>query len=155
MVERQLDLLKGPRQRGVRPTGATEFEMHCVIADYLRVGKAPGWLWFHPPNGGERSAIWKENKDGTITRRSIEGGRLKRMGARAGVSDFILIQPGGARVHVLELKRRGEKPTESQLLFMDEVEQAGGKVAWVDTVDDALAVLEGWGAIRRQVRVSV
>ena len=89
---RQLSLLKGPRQRGIRPPRASEFATHCAIADTLRVGISPGWIWFHPPNGELRL-------DGA-------GARLKRMGTKPGASDFILIAPPAGRSHALELKRR-------------------------------------------------
>lgn len=144
MAERQLDLLKGPRQRGTIAAGPTEFEMHCVVADYLRHGLSEKWVWFHPPNGGERAATF--NSKGQ--RSSAEGGRLKRMGTRPGTSDFVFSAPPNGRFHALELKRKGEKPTEVQFAFLDDIEASGGIVAWVDSVNDAIAILRRWGAIR-------
>lgn len=143
---RQLDLLKGKRQKGKLPPGPTEFQIHCAVADYLRAGKSKGWLWFHPPNGGERPAIYRDG-----TRRSPEGGRLQRMGARAGVSDIVLASPPYARMHVLELKRKGEKPSPEQWAFMDEVVICGGVARWADNVDAALEILREWGAVRAKV----
>lgn len=147
MVYRQLDLLKGPRQKGTVLRGPTEFEIHCVIADYLRAGLSSKWVWFHPPNGGERSANFVNGK-----RVSFEGGRLKRMGARPGVSDIVLFAPPQAQAHVLEIKRKGETPSDAQYAFMNETEMSGGVAAWVDNVDDALAVLRRWGAVKSTIK---
>ena len=82
-------------------------------------------MWFHPPNGGERPAF--VNKKGK--RVSIEGGRLQRMGTKPGVSDFILVAPTCGRLHALELKAKGEKPSEAQVQFLNAVLDAGGKAA--------------------------
>src|SRR5262245_23445422 len=135
MTTSQLDLLN-PRRRKLPPP-AKEFEVHCMVADMLARWKAPKWVAFHVPNGEARD--------------EITGGRLKRMGTRRGVSDFILIAPPNGRAHVLELKRRGCKPTTDQYVFLLEVETAGGVSAWVDSFDQAMAVLKKWGAVRATV----
>jgi hypothetical protein len=144
---RQLDLLKGPRQRGVRPPPASEFPVHCMIADTLRRSLSFGWVWFHPPNGGERPAFI--NKAGK--RVSFEGSRLQRMGALPGAADFILIAPPAGRVHALELKRWGVTPSDAQFDFLARVAAAGGQTAWVDNFDAAIHVLKSWGAVRVKV----
>jgi hypothetical protein len=146
---RQLSLFKGKRQRGIKPTGPSEFEIHCMIADYLRRGIAPGWTWFHPPNGGERPAII--NKAGK--RISPEGGRLQRMGARPGVSDIILAGPPHGTIHALELKQKGAKPNAEQDVFMAEVIAAGGRADWADNVNDAVAILTRWGAVSTRLHI--
>ena len=120
-----------------------EIEVHCMIADVLRQGLAPGWLWWHTPNGGERPAFI--NAKGK--RVSIEAARLKRMGAKPGVSDFLLLSPIGD-FHALELKREGETPTDDQTVFLAAVARAGCKSAWVDNFDDAMRILRDWGALR-------
>lgn len=141
---RQLDLLKDPRrQRGTKPPPALERQTHIAIADTIRVSIVPGWIWFHPPNGGERPAKWIKGR-----RISIEGGLLKRMGAKAGVSDFVFAAPPRARLHALELKRQGEQPTDEQIAFLEEVRAAGGQAAWVDNYREAIDVLTSWGAVR-------
>lgn len=75
------------------------------------------------------------------------------MGVRPGVSDFILIHPVGGRVHALELKREGEKPTAVQIEFMNDVKLAGGVADWVDTYKAAVEVLKGWGALPDKIKV--
>jgi hypothetical protein len=111
-----------------------EEAVHRTLAGLLNVALKPGWLWWHTPNGEYRDK-------GTA-------GRLKAMGVKAGVSDFILIAPPSGRVHALELKRETLKPSEAQELFMDAVRAAGGEAAWTDSFEAALQVLKGWGAVR-------
>jgi hypothetical protein len=137
MVERQLDLLKGKRQKGITPPGPSEFEIHCMVADYLRNGLAPGWMWFHPANGELRN--------------KATGGRLKRMGVVPGVSDIILHAAPYATLHALELKRKGEKLRDDQRIWMQAVLSIGGKAEWADTVEHAVLILTRWGAISTRI----
>jgi hypothetical protein len=137
MEERQLDIFKTKRQKGVKPKGPSEFQIHCTVADYLRHGIAPGWSWFHPANGELRN--------------KATAGRLKRMGVKPGVSDIVLIRKPFAQLHTLELKRGKEKPTEAQIEWMTEVINLGGVSAWADNVEDAMAILRSWGAIRTSI----
>jgi hypothetical protein len=146
----QLSFFAGPRQRGRKPPPAPEFAVHCMVADTLRRWASPGWVWFHPPNGGERPAF--VNRHGK--RISVEGGRLQRMGARPGVSDFLLVAPAGGRLHALELKRRGDRPDEAQTAFLEAVRAAGGISAWTDSYQGAIEILKGWGALRTRIEVA-
>jgi hypothetical protein len=126
----QLDLYP-TRRRRMPP--AFEFEVHCMVADFLRKRLVPGWLWWHTPNGEARS--------------KATAGRLKRMGVLPGVSDFLLLSPDG-QLYALELKRQGEKPTNDQRVFLEAVEAAGGTSGWIDSFNDAVKVLKAWGAVR-------
>jgi hypothetical protein len=139
MVERQLDLLKGKRQKGITPPGPTEFEIHCTVADYLRNGLAPGWMWFHPANGELRN--------------KATGGRLKRMGVKPGASDILLACAPFARLHALELKRKGEKLRADQREWMAEVVFIGGEAAWADSVEGAIQILTDWGAVSTRIHL--
>lgn len=120
-----------------------ELEVHFMIADALSYGIEPGWFWWHTPNGGERVAFI--NAKGK--RVSPEAARLKRMGVKPGISDFLLLSPTGD-LHALELKREGKIPTVDQLYFLRIVDRSGGQAAWVDNFDDAMSVLKNWGALR-------
>jgi hypothetical protein len=122
-------------KRVSKAPSALEVQTHIAIADLLRIGLAPRWLWFHPPNGGWRA--------------TTTGGLLKRMGARRGASDFILI--GHGHPFAMELKREGEKPTPEQLAFGRDWQTAGGTFAWVDTYKAAEAQLRLWGALKDSV----
>jgi len=127
----QLDLYPTRRRRA---PPALEFAVHCLIADLLRVSISPGWLWWHTPNGEARS--------------KATAGRLKRMGVKPGVSDFLLVGPPYARLHALELKRSGYAPTADQNRFLQCIVDAGGVAEWVDSFDAAVRVLKSWGAVR-------
>jgi len=127
----QLDMFT--KRKAKRPPAPPEMAIHCVVADALRVSARAGWVWFHVPNGELRT-------DAT-------GQKLKRMGVKPGVSDFILVG-GGGRVHALELKARNRKPTEAQYEFLLAIEAAGGLTAWTDQAGEALRILKEWGALR-------
>jgi hypothetical protein len=136
----QPDLLKGPRQRGVHPPAAKEVATHCAIADAIRATRLnPGWTWWHTPNGGWRT--------------KAEAGMFQRMGVDPGVPDFLLFGPPHARLHGYELKRRGEHPTEAQIVWGRALLNAGGLWAWGDTYDAAIAQLIAWDALRDRIRL--
>lgn len=134
MSERQLDILKGPRQRGVtRKDLATEFSLHCAIADTLRVSLNKGWLWYHPPNGGWRT--------------KVEAAKFRRMGVRPGVPDIILIDMTGKHYY-LELKTKYGKLTDEQAAFgLALIERnVPWRGAW--SYEEAVDILREWGAVR-------
>jgi hypothetical protein len=122
------------RRRGKRLPPAREFAVHAMIADTLRLSIMPAWVWWHTPNGGART--------------KAEAGMLFRMGTKAGVSDFLLLGPPAGRLHALELKRAGIRPTEQQIAFLEAVRRAGGRADWTDNYDDAIRILADWGAVR-------
>ena len=98
---RQLSLFKGPKQRGVRPPPALEFNSHVVVADLCRRWMNPGWRFTHIPSGEHRDhRIGRNGK-----RYSPTGNRLKRMGLIPGWPDFVFAGPV-AHVAWLELKRK-------------------------------------------------
>jgi hypothetical protein len=133
----QVDLFS---KRIRKPRAAPEMALHGMVADTLRISASSGWIWFHVPNGGWRSAA--------------EAGKFKRMGVKAGVSDFLLVAPHGACLHALELKRRGEKMTVEQKAFHTLLIHAGGHAACVDSYEAALIQLKLWGAVSDRVKVS-
>jgi len=129
----QVDLFTR-RVRTIKAPDPKEQAIHIALADTLRKGGlAPDWMGWHCPNGELRT-------DAT-------GALLQRMGVQPGVSDVHLLDPHG-RFYALELKRKGKKPTDAQLLWMAEVgKRQECRVAWADSYDDAMAILRGWGAI--------
>ncbi len=124
--------------RPKKPPPPIERRTHIALADLLQRAITPGWIWLHVPNGELRT-----EKTGAL---------LKRMGAKAGVSDFLLIAPPKGWVHCLELKRKGLKPTAEQRAFLVAVEAAGGRAGWADNFDDAVWLLRQWGAVERLAR---
>jgi VRR-NUC domain len=109
-----------------------EQDIQKALADHLRLRAAPGIYWFHPPNGGGRSAI--------------EGAILKACGVRAGVPDLILVRDG--RTFGLELKAPNGRLSESQRIAHEEMKAAGAEVAVAVGIDQALERLEAWQMLR-------
>jgi VRR-NUC domain len=130
---RQLSLLKGPRQRGIVPRAqASEFEVHCAVADTFRASRNKGWRLVHVPNGEYRT--------------EATGRKLQRMGVSPGVPDLIVIGPG--KICWLELKTKYGRLTEAQEEFLNYLSSVGADVAVAWGYDEAIAVLKRWGAVR-------
>jgi hypothetical protein len=129
---RQLSLFKGKRQRGVRAPAAAEFRTQCALADLLRNWASPEWFWTAFPAGEKRTAA--------------TGARLKRMGAKPGVSDFIFIAPNGL-FFGLELKRRNGRLSEPQEAFADWCFRHNVPYAVANSYDTAKEILVAWGVI--------
>lgn len=89
----------------------------------------PALKWLHAiPNGGRRDK--KEAAD------------LKRQGVKAGVSDIFLPLPKG-KYHGLyiEMKVKGNKPTEKQTEFLEYAKGAGYAVAVTYSAEEAIKVI--------------
>lgn len=124
LFTRRIKKLPAPKENAV----------HIAVVDTLKKGGlAQGWEVFHPANGELRT-------DAT-------GALLQRMGVLPGVSDLILFGPPMARLHALELKRKGKKPNDAQKAFLAKVVAAGGLADWADSYDGAMAILRQWGAL--------
>jgi VRR-NUC domain len=133
MTERQLSLLAGKRQRGiVRRSQASEYELHCAVADTFRASRNKGWCLVHVPNGEYRP--------------EATGRKLQRMGVSPGVPDLILIGPG--KICWLELKTKYGRLTEVQQEFLDYLSSVGADVAVAWGYDEAIAWFKRWGAVR-------
>ena len=113
-----------------------EQEIQKALADHLRARAASGTYWFHPANGGARTAF--------------EGAILKACGVRAGTPDLILIKDG--RTFGLELKAANGRVSPAQAQAHEEMRAAGAEVATVFGIDDALAQLERWQLLRGQTQ---
>jgi hypothetical protein len=109
-----------------------EADMQRALCKHLGARAVPGLVWWAVPNGGVRS--------------KIEAAIMKGTGVKAGVSDLHFLYQ--RQFFVLELKAPGNKPTNKQLLFMANVYNAGGKIGWTDSLDNAIAKLERWGLLR-------
>jgi hypothetical protein len=107
-----------------------------ALANHLRARAAAGTYWFHPANGGARTAI--------------EGAVLKACGVRAGTPDLILIKDG--RTYGLELKADKGRVSPAQTKAHEEMRAAGVTVAVATGIDDALAQLERWQLLRGQTQ---
>jgi len=129
-------MAKQARQRAPLPK---EVQTHVAIADALRVGSLPGWLWTHFPAGEERD--------------EATGWKLKRMGLKPGWPDFLLISPHGLH-HWMELKRGPAarlEPAQEELATL--MRQRGVPHAVVRSFDEAVRQLTAWGALKLTVGV--
>lgn len=109
-----------------------EQQIHRAVVQHLRQRGAPGLVFIHPANGGFR--------------RPIEAAVFRGLGVRAGASDLLLWHEG--KSYALELKAPGGRPTEAQLEFLSDMENAGAFTCMAEGLDRALKVLESWGLLR-------
>ena len=106
-----------------------------AVVQHLRLRGAPGLVFFHVPL----------NKHGTGRKFHIQGAIAQSMGARAGVSDLILVRNGTP--YALELKAEGGRTSESQDDFLADWKAAGGYGMVAEGLDKALKILECWGLL--------
>ena len=92
----------------------------------------PGVFWFAVPNGGKRDPV--------------TGRVMKAEGVRTGVHDLGLIIKG--QPYFLEVKKENGKLSQAQRELRVEIEAAGGVWAVAKGLDEALQLLEEWGAMR-------
>ena len=132
------------KQLGLFPGGSRaplkailEFPKQCVIADICRLWITPGWKWTALPFGEYRTAA--------------TAGRLKRMGVMPGWPDLMFVSPTGVH-HYVELKRAGGVLNPAQKEMRDFFVSAGVPYLKSSRVDEVLATLQAWGALRKDVR---
>lgn len=137
--ERQYNLFKSRRQRGVRAPPALEVKTHIALADTLdRWVKKDDWLWTHIPLGGKRTLA--------------TGSLLKRMGAKPGWPDFIFIAWTG-HVYFLELKRVGNDLSEHQDAFFAACAARGIECRAATGYKEAVTILQKWGVLPNRLHV--
>ena len=132
----QLSLFGSKRQRGKAPPTPLEDKLHKEAFKVWRRWKHPDWKMFHIPNGGRRDIITAVN--------------MKRMGVMAGAPDFVLLSPH-SQTYFLELKRRGGQLSQTQLEFKAWCLKHGYPHAVCDNLEDVIAILSHWGALRMKV----
>ena len=130
---RQLSLFKGKHQRGVELAPPLEFVMQCQVARLLNDCADRSWRWTHFPAGELRDKITAR--------------RLKDMGTKPGVPDFLLFPPWRL-THFLELKRKGGVISDQQSAWADWCHAVGYPHAIAYDFDAAVAVLTHWGVVR-------
>jgi hypothetical protein len=116
-----------------------EQQIHLAVAKHLRLRGMPGLVHFHCPMGAHYAS-------------RFQGAMMQALGARKGVSDFILVYR--SRIYCLELKSIGGRPTEEQLLFLSDMERQGAVTAIAVGIDQALKTLETWGLIKPSVTLN-
>jgi VRR-NUC domain len=74
------------------------------------------------------------------------------MGTRRGWPDFQIFQADD-RVCFLELKRQGGRLSEDQQRIAGHLRRGGQRFEVVDSLEAAIAILKGWGAVRAGISV--
>jgi hypothetical protein len=116
-----------------------EASLQMAVVQHLQLTGVPGLLFFRIPNDGKRSpqaAQWE-----------------KRMGLMPGAADLFIKVPCEPALF-LELKAPGKKQTVEQIAFEAAARGSGSLYAVADNIDDALAILTMFGALRRKARAA-
>ena len=115
------------------PRHYPEAALQKAVVQWLRIAGVPGMFFIHPANEGRRTPR--------------TGAFLKSLGMRPGAADLIIIMPGG-KAHCLELKAKNGKLSQDQIVFSADCAIAGVPYKVADDIDDAIAILREWKAIR-------
>lgn len=126
--------IEARRQQRPEPEVPTEYQEQAQVCDWLKARKV---YYFAVPNGGSRSS-------------PIEGARLKRIGAKAGVPDLVIVKPAPkhpeARGVALEMKRKkGGRLSDEQAYWLELLTQCGWLTFVAHGADEAIVWLEGLG----------
>ena len=115
----------------------TEDQEAFWLASWLTLNRV---FFIHIPNEGKRSRF--------------AGYKLKRMGLMPGASDFLIFDSPPnfleSKGVAIELKRKGEKPTDAQAKFLIEMRSRGWEAFWIETGEAAAAELEKTYGYRRR-----
>lgn len=109
-----------------------EHSLQVAVVQHLIFCAAPRVCYMAIPNGEYRS--------------KRTAGRLKAAGVRAGAPDLLVIVNG--RAYGLELKADKGRQSPEQRSMEFEWTAAGGEYVVARGIDEALAALRRWGAIR-------
>lgn len=115
-----------------------EAAIQKAVVAQIKARGAKGMVWFHVPNSSKLGG----KKVNGIPLEAIRG---KALGVRSGVSDFIFLKNGEA--FALELKAPGGRPTETQLQFISEFNEAGGYAVCAEGLNEAIRILETWNLL--------
>jgi hypothetical protein len=136
---RQLSLFKGKRQRGLAVPPPREFSTQCALADTLRLCCNPEWFWTALPFGEYRTPA--------------TAGRLKRMGVRGGLPDFVFLHALGQTAW-LELKRgTAGRVSETQESLFRYLTRRGDVVMLARSYSDAVMALQDAGILPRSIKL--
>lgn len=123
--------------------GTPEADHQRALVTYLTLLEAHGEiLAFHVPNERGHTCRKCGERGGGIQRAV-----LAALGVRPGVVDMVLLFPG-SRTAFLELKASGEKPTDDQRTFLEQVRAWGFQAEWSDNLERSIAIVDGWRGAR-------
>ena len=109
-----------------------ELDFHFQAWKLISAYKRRDVLAFHVPNGEKRDPRTAD--------------RLKAMGVRPGVSDFVVIV--GGCTHFIELKTAKGSLSAEQRIFLADADTAGCMTHVVRSIDELSDVLNTIGALR-------
>jgi hypothetical protein len=110
-----------------------ELALHYAVAELLERCALPGVIHWHTNNSSDNPR---------------HGAKMKRMGVKPGVADFVLLTPGRKSPSFLELKSKTGRLSEPQLQFGLEVKLLGCRYEIARTLDEAAEFLHDIGAIQ-------
>jgi hypothetical protein len=133
------------RKPVIRRSSPSETSIHLTVAGYLRRAWPAHLPWWHTPNGEKRTQKTRTKADGSVVTYSPEGGKLKAMGALAGVPDLIFIMPD-KQIAFIELKKPkgGKGLSDDQIKFRDRVQAIGCAYVVCRSVEDVEATITRW-----------
>jgi hypothetical protein len=117
----------------------TEQYDQIALVELLSVNLAPGWRFFHVPNGGKRS--------------KAEAGIFKAMGVDPGVEDLVFVQRGGL-VYFLELKSPTGRRSKAQIDFHRWCIDNDVPSELASDPKEAIEIVQAWGALKRRINWS-
>jgi hypothetical protein len=117
----------------------SEHLIQVRLCDYLAYAKRPDVYFFAVPNQSNRHIS--------------NAARMKAEGVRSGISDLIFMLPAG-RVAFLEMKKPGGSLSDTQKNFRDICLALGHTWGLAKSVDEALALLTEWDALKPAYRVA-
>lgn len=123
---------------GSKPAQPSEHKIQVALMDYLRLAARPDCYYFAVPNQSNRhiqNAV-----------------KMKAEGVRSGIADICFMLPQG-RVAWLEMKKPGGSLSDTQKQFRDICTVLGHQWGTAKSVDEALAILTKWGALKPAYRV--
>jgi hypothetical protein len=113
---------------------ASEGEIQRSIVQHWKLLGMPGSILAHIPNGEKRDPV--------------TAAKLKALGVLPGIPDLLCVSPRSG-VFFVELKRHGGRTSPEQQSVHERLRTAGVEVFTVVGVDDAVALLEQRGVIRK------
>jgi len=138
MYSFSMQFLKNQKPTTFAPYIGTEDSFQIAVARFLDV---KGLLWTHPAN--ERKTKTFTTKKGVTF--SLEGMLLTKKGVKKGVSDCLIFEPRkGFSGFFIELKCGKNKPTDYQIMFLENAKKRGYKtlVSW--SLDEVIFEVENY-----------